>query len=54
MGNFSASGALNYYFQDDRAFAEGVYGTGICIGIFVFSALLQFFSNLYTWKVYIE
>jgi len=49
--NFSASSGINYYFKDDRAFAEGVLGSGICVGIFVFSGLLQMFGHYYTWKV---
>jgi len=49
--NFSTSSGINYYFKDDRAFAEGVLGSGVCVGIFVFSGLLQMFGHYYTWKV---
>jgi len=51
LANFAASGGVNFYFIHDRPLAEGVLGGGVCVGMVVFSRMLQLFSHCYTWKV---
>ena len=44
---------INEYFFENRLLAEGVVGSGIGFGTFIFSILLQHLSNNFTWKVYV-
>jgi len=42
---------VNEYFFENRLLAEGIVGSGIGLGTFLFSIFQQYLTNKFTWKV---
>ena len=51
LTNFAASNALNDYYVKDRVLAEGIFGSGVGVGLFAGTYVLQKLVDEYNWQV---